>query len=101
MGRWVIAILGIVLAAAAGYLAGRFRSGDQSARTQRVETRLEENRSELATLRAEKQELQQRLEQLAKEQERLAQENEILRKQQVTEQLKTGQPGELPAQPPK
>jgi TolA-binding protein len=101
MGRWVITIVGIALAAAAGYVAGRLRSSAQSAQTRQVETRLEESKSDLAILRGEKQELQQRLEQLSKEQERLAQENEILRKQQVTEQLKTGQPGELPSLPPK
>lgn len=99
MGRWVAIIAGILLAAAAGYVVGHFRSGGQSPQTQRVESRLEETKSELTTLRQQKQELQERLDQITKEQERLAQENEALRKQQVTEQLLTGKGGELPAQP--
>jgi TolA-binding protein len=99
MGRWVAIVVGILLAAAAGYLVGTVRSGGHSVQTQRVESRLEETKSDLTTLRQQKQELQDRLEQVTKEQERLAQENEVLRKQQTTEQLLTGKGGELPAQP--
>jgi TolA-binding protein len=99
MGRWVAIVAAILLAAAAGYLVGTVRSGRQSVQTQRVESRLEETKSDLTTLREQKQELQDRLEQVTKEQERLAQENEILRKQQTTDQLLTGKGGELPAQP--
>jgi len=38
---------------------------------------------------------------VSKEQERLAQENELLRKQETTQRLLTGQGGELPERPPK
>jgi uncharacterized membrane-anchored protein YhcB (DUF1043 family) len=99
MGRWVVTIVGILLAAAAGYVIGYLRFHAQSAQTQRVESRLDETKSELTNLQEQKQELQQRLEQVSKEQERLAQENEILRKQQTTEELLSGKRGELPAQP--
>jgi TolA-binding protein len=99
MGRWVATIAGILLAAAAGYFVAYFRLHGQATVTQRVESRLEETKSELSSVRQDKQDLQQRLEQVTKEQERLAQENEILRKQQITEQLLTGKGGELPAQP--
>ena len=98
MGRWVVTIA-ILLAAAAGYVAGYLRFHGESTQTHRVESRLEETKSELSSLREEKQDLQQRLEQVSKEQERLAHENEILRKEQTTEQLLTGKGGELPAQP--
>ena len=101
MGRWLAIIVGIVLAAAAGYLVGLRRPSSQSGPAQRLETRLEETRSEVTTLREQKQELQQRLDQVTKEQERLAQENEILRKQQTSEQLLRGPGGELPERPPK
>lgn len=101
MGRWLVTIVGIILAAAAGYLVGHRRVGTQPAPAQRLETRLEETRSELTTLREQKQDLQQRLEQITKEQERLAHENEILRKQETTERLLSGQGGELPERPPK
>lgn len=99
MGRWLAIIAGILLAAAAGYLVGSSRSGRQSVQTQRVESRLEETKSELTSVREQKQDLEDRLQQVTKEQERLAQENEILRKQATTEQLLTGKGGELPAQP--
>jgi predicted RNase H-like nuclease (RuvC/YqgF family) len=99
MGRWAAIIIGILLAAAAGYVVGRQRPGGPSPQQQRIESRREETKSEVTTLREERQELQQRLEQVTKEQERLAQENEILRKQQVTDQILTGRGGELPALP--
>ena len=101
MGRWLATIVGIILAAAAGYIVGHRRSSSQPASAQHLETRLEEARSELTNVREQKQELQQRLEQVTKEQERLAQENEILRKQQTTDRLLSGQGGELPERPPK
>jgi len=99
MGRRVAIMAGILLAAAAGYLVGYVRFHPQSTLTQRVESRLQETKSELSSWREEKQELQQRIEQLSKEEERLAQENEILRKQQTADQLLTGKGGELPAHP--
>ena len=99
MGRVIAIIAAVLLAAAAGYFAGTWRTPARSTQTQHVESRLAETKSELTSLREEKQELQQRLEQVGKEQERLVQENEALRKQQVTNQLLTGKGGELPAQP--
>lgn len=99
MGRWAAIILGILLAAVGGYVAGHLRPGAPSPQTQRIESRLAETKSEVTTLREEKQALQERLEQVTKEQERLAHENEILRKQEVTDQILTGRGGELPALP--
>lgn len=99
MGRWVAIIICVLLAGVAGYVLGHLRPSNQPTATQRVETRLEETKSEVSTLREQKQDLEERLEQVTKEQERLAHENEVLRKQQTTEQLLTGRGGELPAQP--
>lgn len=101
MGRWIVIIALILLAAAAGFLAGYARWGKEAAQVEQVEQRLEVTHSEVTTLDNQKQDLEQRLQEVTKEQQRLAQENEILRKQQTTEQLVTGKGGELPALPPK
>ena len=99
--RWVVTVVAVLLAAAAGLLVGYARWGTEVTRVERVEHRLESTKSEAASLRTEKAQLEQRLEQVTKEQERLAQENEILRKQQTTERLLGGAGGVLPDLPPK
>lgn len=101
MGRWSAIIGGMIIAAAVGYLAGYLRWAKDASQAQHAVHRLTEVTSELVDLQHRREELQQRLEQLGKEQERLAQENQLLRKEQVTQQLVTGQGGELPARPPK
>lgn len=101
MLRWIVTVVGIVIAAGAGLFIGYVRWGTQAPQLQRVEEHLEATKTEAAALRDQKQDLERRLDQVAKEQERLAQENEILRKQQTTEQLLTGRGGELPNLPPK
>ena len=99
--RWVVTVVAVLLAAAAGLFVGYARWGKDVTKGARVERRLESTKSEAATLRTENQQLEQRVEQLTKEQERLAQENEILRKQQTTERLLGGSGGPLPELPPK
>jgi len=99
--RWVAVVLGLLFAAGAGLLVGYARWGRPAAEVGRVEQRLQETSKEAATLRQQKQDLDRQLEQVTKEQERLAQENEILRKQRTTEQILSGQSGELPTLPPK
>jgi len=101
MGRLVVTLLGIVLAAGGGLLVGYLQWGKQVTQVEHVEQRLQSTTSELTNLRDQKQQLEQRVEQLSKEEQRLAQENEILRTQQTTERLQSGKGGELPALPPK
>jgi TolA-binding protein len=101
MTRWLLAFAAIVLGAAAGVIVGYWQWGTQTAHVERVEQRLAAVKSEAANEHAQAEQLEQRLQQVLKEQERLAQENEILRKQQTTERLLGGAPGELPALPPK
>ena len=99
--RGLAIAVAVLLAAGAGLLAGYSLWGRPVAPTGRVEPRVQAESSELTILRQQKEELEQRLQQVNKEQERLAQENEILRKEHTTEQLLSGQGGELPARPPK
>ena len=99
--RWAILIVGILVAAIAGLLVGYARWGTVAARSTRVEQQLHATESEATALRTQNQDLAQRLDQVTKEQQRLAQENEILRKQDTTERLLSGQKGELPELPPK
>ncbi len=101
MVRWIAIFCGVLLAAGLGLWVGYVRWGKQAAQVERVEQRLQTLTSEATSLRDQKQDLEQRLEQISKEQERLARENDILRQQRTTEQLVTGQGGELPALPPK
>jgi predicted nuclease with TOPRIM domain len=101
MTRWVAVIVAVAIAAGAGLLAGYIRWGMEATQVQRLQQRLHETDAEAAALREQKQQLQEKVEQVAKEQERLAQENETLRKEYTTQQLVTGQGGELPARPPK
>jgi TolA-binding protein len=101
MGRWIATIVGVALAALAGYLVGK-QAPTESLPLEQISTRGSESvTSELRALREDNRQLQQRLDQLTREQERLAQENEILRKQQTTDRLLGGSGGELPAHPPK
>ena len=99
--RWVVTLVAVLLAAAAGLFIGYARWGTEVTQVQHVEQRLESTKSEATTLRTENEQLEQRLQQVIKEQERLAQENEILRKQQSTERLIGGPGGALPELPPK
>ncbi len=99
--RWVVTAVAVMIAAAAGLLAGYLRWGTEVTHIEHVENRLESTRSEANTLKNENEQLEQRLQQVIKEQERLAQENEILRKQQTTEHLLSGSGGALPDLPPK
>src|SRR5262245_36146991 len=101
MGRWVAVVCAVVAAAAIGFLAGYVRWGGPAAQVQRAQQRMQEMDTEATTLRQQKRELEDRVDQISKEQERLARENEVLRKEHTTEQLLTGQGGELPAKPPK
>ena len=101
MGRWIIAIVAVAIAAAIGVLVGYVRWGTQAAHVERLQQQLEVTGSEATALREQKRDLEQRVEQVTKEQERLAQENEALRKEETKQQLLTGQGGELPARPPK
>lgn len=99
--RAVAIVLGILIAAGVGLMIGYARWGHPAAEVSRVEQQLQEASNEAAALREQRHDLEQRLEQVTKEQERLAQENEILRKQRTTEQILSGQGGELPTLPPK
>jgi preprotein translocase subunit SecF len=99
--RWVVTVVAVLLAVAAGLFVGYVRWGMDATHAERVEQRLESTQSEAVTLRSENEQLEQRLQQVTKEQERLAQENEILRKQQTTERLLGGPGGPLPELPPK
>jgi len=101
MGRWIAVIVAVAIAAGVGLLAGYIRWGAQATQAERLQQRLEASGAETAALRDQKQRLEERVEQVTKEQERLAQENEALRKEYTTQQLLTGQGGELPARPPK
>jgi uncharacterized protein HemX len=101
MARWIAAIVAVVIAAGIGLLAGYIRWGAQVAQVERLQQRLEAADAEATALRNQKGQLEQRVEQVTKEQERLGQENETLRKEYTTQQLLTGQGGELPARPPK
>jgi uncharacterized protein HemX len=101
MARWIAAIVALVIAAGVGLLAGYIRWGTQATQVERLQRRLEATDTEAAALRDQKRQLEEKAEQVTKEQERLAQENETLRKEYTTQQLLTGQGGELPARPPK
>jgi predicted nuclease with TOPRIM domain len=101
MARWIAAIVAVAIAAGAGLLAGYIRWGPEAMQAQRLQQRLQVTDAEATALREQKQQLEEKVEQVTKEQERLAQENETLRKEYTTQQLLTGQGGELPARPPK
>ncbi len=101
MGRWILAIVAVLVAAGIGLVVGYVRWGTEAVHVQRLQQQLQVRDSEATTLREQKRELEQRVEQVTREQERLAQENESLRKEQTKEQLLTGQGGELPPRPPK
>ncbi len=101
MGRWILAIVAVLIAAGIGLVVGYVRWGTEAVHVERLQQQLQVRDSEATTLREQKRELEQRVEQVTREQERLAQENESLRKEQTKEQLLTGQGGELPPRPPK
>jgi uncharacterized protein HemX len=101
MARWIAVIVAVAIATGAGVLAGYIRWGLQATQVEQLQQRLEASDTEATTLRDQKQQLEEKVEQVTKEQERLAQENETLRKEYTTQQLLTGQGGELPARPPK
>jgi uncharacterized protein HemX len=101
MARWIAVMVAVAMAAGVGLLAGYIRWGTQAVQVQRVQQRLEATDAEAAALRDQKRQLEEKVEQVTKEQDRLAQENETLRKEYTTQQLLTGQGGELPARPPK
>jgi peptidoglycan hydrolase CwlO-like protein len=101
MTRWVVRVVAFVLATGIGFLIGYVYSNRTAPQVQRLEQRVQSENSEVSALQNETRQLQQQIEQITKEQERLAQENETLRKAQTTQQLLTGQGGELPARPPK
>jgi uncharacterized protein HemX len=101
MARWIAVIVAVFIAAGTGVLVGYIRWGSRATQVERLQQRLEASDTEATTLREQKQKLEEKVEQVTQEQERLAQENETLRKEYTTQQLLTGQGGELPARPPK
>ncbi len=101
MGRWILVIIAVLIAAGLGLLAGWVRWGTEAVHVDRLQQQLQIRDSEATTLRDQKRQLEERVEQITREQERLAQENDALRKEETTQQLLTGQGGELPARPPK
>ncbi len=101
MGRWILAIVAVLIAAGIGLVVGYVRWGTEAVHVERLQQQLQVSDAEATALREQKRELEQRVEQVTHEQERLALENESLRKEQTKEQLLTGQGGELPPRPPK
>ena len=101
MGRWIVIVGAVAAAAAVGFLAGYLHWATQVNQVLQLRRQAQASDSEAAALRNEKQQLEERIDQITKEQERLAQQNETLRKERTTQQLLTGQEGDLPARPPK
>ncbi len=105
MGRWLVALMAVAVAGAAGLAVGFWLWGQSAQRLPSVESRAESLQREVSVLEAKGQDLERRVEQITREQERLAQENALLRTQRTTEQLlseqSAGQPTPLPTLPPK